>query len=147
MVSLKLKKFQWDWKKWWKSPLREGDLCHLKWLTAQEQKLVGNIHFTRGNQAFTPSPIRRGRIWGKYIHKLGMDGFYLFMRGRLERNNNANPDEEVQLPRVWSRFVVNQAAADIMWIDSAQTTFDCAERQRAGGRIAEAHWCYGPLSE
>lgn len=27
-------------------------------------------------------------------------GFYLFMRGRPERNNNANPDKEIQLPCV-----------------------------------------------
>lgn len=106
-----------------------------------------NIHFTRGNQAFTPSPgshKKRKDMGQIYTPDLNGQGFYLFMRGRPERNNNANPDEEIQLPCVWSGLVVNQAAADIMWIDRAQTTFDggweaASRRAKSWGTLVL--WC------
>lgn len=87
-----------------------------------------NIPFTRGNQALTPCPgshkKKEGYERANTAELNGTGAFYLFMRGKPARNNNVNPDEEIQLPCVWSGLVVSQAAADIMWTDSAQTTFD-----------------------
>lgn len=72
-----------------------------------------NIHSTRGNKNFTPSPgsLKKRKDMGQiYTIELNGQGFYLFMRGRPERKNNANPDEEIQLPCVWSGLVVNQSS-------------------------------------
>lgn len=130
---------------------REGFQCQCKWLTTEEQKLgVWHVAILTSPGEIRPShpawgPIRGGRIRGQiYTPELNGQGFYLFMRGRPERNNNAIPDEEIQLPCVWSGLVVNQAAADIMWTDSAQTTFDggweaASRRAKSWGTLLL--WC------
>lgn len=41
-----------------------------------------------------------GQIYTTQLNR--EQGFYLFMRGRAERDNNANPGKEIRLPCVWS---------------------------------------------
>lgn len=59
-------------------------------------------------------------------------------------NNNAYPDEEIQLPCVWTELVVGQATADIMRMDGAQTTLDggwevVSRRAKSWGTLT--WWC------
>lgn len=89
-----------------------------------------NIHFSRGKwglHSLLPRGHKKSKDMG-WIYRAGLNGqgFYLCMRAGVQRNNNA---EEIQLPCVWSGLVVNQAAADIMWTDRAQT----AVRRRLRG--------------
>lgn len=84
-------------------------------------------------------PMRRGRIRGKYTQESGMwsaDG------GRLQRGNKQGK----QLPFVWSGLSVNQAAADIMWTDRAQITFDRGWEGAQEGRELKRWFYTGTLT-
>lgn len=120
----------------------------MPWLLTLASCLASlNIPFTRGNQAFTPGldPTTGGRKWGKYINPTAEWTWLVYLwEEDVAWNNNANPDKEIQLPCVWSGPVVNRAAADIMWIDAAQTTSDGgweAAGRRMKSRGTRVWWC------
>lgn len=78
-------------------------LLSRKVFTAHGGNARCNIHFTRGNKPShpAPDPLKKRKDTGQiYTTELNGQGFYLFMRGRSHRNNNADPAEEILLPFV-----------------------------------------------
>lgn len=125
---------------------QQGKFSQCKWLTAPEQKQVAI--FTSPGEIRpshpAPDPIRRGRIWGKYIHQSWMDRAFIYLWEEGRRGTT------MPIPtRKYSSllFEVGSLSTKQLLTSCEQTVprphLAGAERQRAGGQRAEAHWFYG----
>lgn len=99
------------------------------------------MHFTWENKVliFISGPVRRVRKWGRQINKLQFNGqdINLFMRGRPERNNNANPSKEIQLPCVLSRTNSCRHHVNRLWAMPPQMWGDWRTSEQEGQEVDE----------